>query len=430
MTGFVGRQTRLADTATVLRDSGVRGVTWGSITWNSDPNDTCTDPGPPGTSIAVRARAADEQEDLSSLEYVPVQKDQALPGLSGRFLEIEVTLAARQCGEEFTSPVLCDLTVRLAGEDCDDNTLADACEVLDGTGDDCNANGVLDSCELPNHDCNGNHLLDECDILEGRSNDCNHNGIPDECDVDSQKGGSSEDVNGNVIPDECEGCAPSVVFDASNFSLQGSVNITTDESGNLQLDPPALLYPFINVACSGRGTVARIFIGSGVFVNGVETVPPRIIGEYRTTPDGIASNPSRTTVDRYGNVWVANRDDTSGGKGSITRIGVIVDKTTHEWVDNSHRYVRNLDGTYTQDDAGQYIKVNEDTDECTCQDRHGATIYDPPDGYIKTSMGGYIDDTDNVLPWRAKDCLPDDIDSVRLAEDECIINVNLRPTPS
>jgi hypothetical protein len=53
-------------------------------------------------------------------------------------------------------------------------------------------------------------------------------------------------------------------------------------------------FPFINVACSGRGTVARINTTNG-----------QVIGEYLTAPTNTTPSPSRTTVDQFGNVWVA-----------------------------------------------------------------------------------------------------------------------------
>jgi len=130
-------------------------------------------------------------------------------------------------------------------------------------------------------------------------------------------------------------------------------------------------FPFINVACSARGTVARINTTNGM-----------IVGEYRTAPEDvpIASNPSRTTVDEYGNVWVANRDDTyainATNYGSITRIGLIMGGT---------RYAK-TNGIYVADPHGQYVSLTNVTYN-TCIDRDG-------DGYIRTSQG-----LGDILPW-------------------------------
>jgi hypothetical protein len=102
--------------------------------------------------------------------------------------------------------------------DCQPNGVADDCELSAGTSLDCNDNDIPDECEAP--DCQSNDVPDECDIAGGFSTDCNANGIPDECDIvaglgtDCQPngvfdlceilGGSSQDFNNNGIPDECD----------------------------------------------------------------------------------------------------------------------------------------------------------------------------------------------------------------------------------
>ncbi|HEY9175686.1 MAG TPA: two-component regulator propeller domain-containing protein, partial [Verrucomicrobiae bacterium] len=105
-----------------------------------------------------------------------------------------------------------------------------------------------------------------------------------------------------------------------------TINLEQTAEGYLEIKPTAQTtpLPFVNAACSGRGTVARI----GVVPNSVRTDPStwsKIVGEYYTTPssDG-PGNPSRTTVDRYGNVWVGNREVGAGGYGSVTKIGVVI----------------------------------------------------------------------------------------------------------
>jgi len=85
--------------------------------------------------------------------------------------------------------------------DCNDNGIADACD-LDctaagcewpcGGSTDCNANAVPDECEL---DCNQNEIADTCDIANGTSGDCNLNTVPDECEPD---------CDGDMVPDDCD----------------------------------------------------------------------------------------------------------------------------------------------------------------------------------------------------------------------------------
>ena len=51
-----------------------------------------------------------------------------------------------------------------------------------------------DECE----DCNDNGIPDALDILGGASLDCQDDGIPDECQLESS------DCNGDLIPDDCQ----------------------------------------------------------------------------------------------------------------------------------------------------------------------------------------------------------------------------------
>ena len=80
-----------------------------------------------------------------------------------------------------------------------------------------------------------------------------------------------------------------------------NVNHDAPNHDQLQLNATTTPFPFVNIAVSNRGTVVRIDVNTGA-----------IIGEYSTNPDaGVSSfpNPSRTTVDQFGNVWVGNRDE-------------------------------------------------------------------------------------------------------------------------
>lgn len=43
-------------------------------------------------------------------------------------------------------------------------------------------------------------------------------------------------------------------------------------------------------------------------------------GEYLNHPNLMSGNPSRTTVDVNGDVWVGNCNEGAGGLGSITKI--------------------------------------------------------------------------------------------------------------
>jgi len=186
-----------------------------------------------------------------------------------------------------------------------------------------------------------------------------------------------------------------------------NLNHSSPTNDQLQLNQRITPFPFVNVACSGRGTVARIDVNTG-----------EIVGEYLTAPDQMGRDPSRTTVDRFGNVWVANRGEPSSDyvlqKGSVARIGLVVGGT---------RGRKNADGSFTPDPGGEYLKPPFYYN--TCVDRDG-------DGLIRTSRG-----RGHVLPWSNMiivgftnvDTLGDRTNSagiflrgVSTAEDEAIIN--------
>lgn len=127
-------------------------------------------------------------------------------------------------------------------------------------------------------------------------------------------------------------CAFALVFAiamvaiASAGSSSGMYTSTADfESGDgvsvsavddmLKLDGTSRSFSSIWVAASGHGTVVRIDTRTG-----------KVLGEYRTAPEGRPTNPSRTTVDKNGNVWVGNRDEAetlpNGRRGSVAHVGL------------------------------------------------------------------------------------------------------------
>jgi streptogramin lyase len=184
-----------------------------------------------------------------------------------------------------------------------------------------------------------------------------------------------------------------IVLNAYTFTTDADfdkgvyLSLNHDPNHNqLQLNSVSTPFPFINIAASGRGTMQRI-----------DTVTGQILGEYGTAPQNMAKNPSRTTVDQFGNVWVTNRDEASGNKGSITRIGLIIGGT---------RGNKNADGSFTPDPNGQYVK---DPLYSTAVDRDG-------DGLLKTSRG-----LGNILSWSNAGAV-DSNGGVSTAEDELIIN--------
>ncbi len=147
----------------------------------------------------------------------------------------------------------------------------------------------------------------------------------------------------------------------------------------LQLDQGMDPLPMVNVAASDRGTIVRIDANTG-----------RILGEYRSAPESQPTNPSRTTVDRAGNVWAANRNAPFFGEdsGTVICIGVVVGGTR-------------CNSAGAPDPNGGYLKPP--FDYITARDRDG-------DGLIRTSMG-----LGDILAWNGQG-------SVLAAEDECILH--------
>lgn len=131
----------------------------------------------------------------------------------------------------------------------------------------------------------------------------------------------------------------------------------------VMLDPEAAAFRFIWVPASRRGTVIKIDTDTG-----------EVVGEYWTAPvydpERPSGDPSRTVVDRDGNVWVGNRDDSSEGMGAVVKVGLL--------------------------------------ENAQCEDRNG-------NGMIDTSTG-----LGDVLAW-SNAGEADRMGGVATADDECIL---------
>ncbi len=150
----------------------------------------------------------------------------------------------------------------------------------------------------------------------------------------------------------------------SDFDEGNLLNVNHDSPFNnqLQLNATTTPFPYINVALSGRGTIARIDVNTGT-----------VVGEYRTAPQGLGLDPSRTTVDLAGSVWCGNR--AQNGDGSVVKVGLIIGGTRGTLVD----------GVFTPDPLGEYLAPPFQYN--TCVDRNG-------DGHIRTSRG-----LGHILDW-------------------------------
>ncbi len=124
--------------------------------------------------------------------------------------------------------------------------------------------------------------------------------------------------------------------------LQGVyANTNSDEPpiGHVKLNE-SIVTPFnhIWVSLAGRASVVRIDTDASD-PDGVISLADSaagmgaIYGEYLTRPDGLAGNPSRTTVDSNGDVWVGNRDEEGdvpglGNLGSVAKLSATATGTT------------------------------------------------------------------------------------------------------
>ncbi|MFT7841736.1 choice-of-anchor P family protein [Saccharothrix sp. BKS2] len=160
------------------------------------------------------------------------------------------------------------------------------------------------------------------------------------------------------------------------------VNHDSPNDDQLQLNRQSVFFPYVNVAASARGTMIRIDVDSG-----------DILGEWLSAPDGRGRNPSRTTVDKLGNTWLSNRNEATGGQGSVTRVGVIRGGTR-------------VDAGGVPDPDGDYLRGPFAYN--TCQDRDG-------DGLFATSRG-----LGDIRPWTNAGGVDDD-GGVETAADECLI---------
>ena len=167
-------------------------------------------------------------------------------------------------------------------------------------------------------------------------------------------------------------CTPhTYTFDA-DFASGYAVNLNyTNVHDQLQINSKITTFPYVWIA-SGYSAIDGQDRGSVMKIDAITGV---VLGEYRTAPTNSGLNPSRTTVDRFGNCWVANRNEGSGGQGSVAKVALIIGGTR-------------VNAAGIASATGQYLKP-------PFAYNSGAIDRDN-DGLIKTSMG-----LNNVLPWAA-----------------------------
>ncbi|MCP4364272.1 MAG: hypothetical protein GY800_03115 [Planctomycetes bacterium] len=161
----------------------------------------------------------------------------------------------------------------------------------------------------------------------------------------------------------------------AEFDTGSAINVVHSTPDQLQLDDTTEPFNFIWMAVSSKGTVVK-----------VDTETGEVLGEYRTAPQGRGLNPSRTTVDLNGNVWVGNRNENGSVPAGAASPGI----------PTTNRRMGSVVHFGLEENGG-------------CVDRNG-------NGVIDTSTGlGDVRGWSNVGN-------ADIYGGISTAEDECIIN--------
>jgi streptogramin lyase len=172
-------------------------------------------------------------------------------------------------------------------------------------------------------------------------------------------GGPTFDPDAGVtIPGRPDG---GFLGDAGTGPLSGGDNVQVDPEGNIVLGGGQTELAFAWIANNDANTVSKYDTRTGKEVGRYHAVIPI---DGRTKPDGtigypnglrgnVGNNPSRTAVDLYGDVWVANR--ASSTQGSVTKIfnskQFCTDRNGNGVIDTSED--RNGDGAISTNPADQ-----------------------------------------------------------------------------
>ena len=107
---------------------------------------------------------------------------------------------------------------------------------------------VPDECEP---DCNENDVADECDITTSLSPDCQRNGVPDECEADFDEDGTIDDCDADIDDDGIPNGSDVCLF----TPLGTPINEQGRSIGDLDGDCLATLsdFPFFAICLSLSG---------------------------------------------------------------------------------------------------------------------------------------------------------------------------------
>ena len=232
----------------------------------------------------------------------------------------------------------------------------------DSGHDDVFTGGDTDNGVLPSEDKDQIKENDEDGFSDDHSNDENDNNDDnndnDDSDIITDK--DNEDPDDGLEPD---GMGPGSEngYDPNSDNADG---INVDENGWLVIDDSTYILRYLYVSNSMDGTVSKI-----------DTFTQTEVGRYAVGL-GAGSDPSRTSVDLEGNVFVGNRAD-----GTVTKIAGKLESCVD----------RNSNGTIETSTGGDNVLSRDgngkSTDECVLWTRQfSADDLNPP--YICSGIRG------------------------------------------
>jgi len=168
--------------------------------------------------------------------------------------------------------------------------------------------------------------------------------------------------------DEILQCTGSGTYTVNaDFDKGSLINVNHTPSDQIQLSDQVNAFNFIWVSVSSKGTMVKINTDTGA-----------VVGEYWTSPasQGVGNgNTSRTTVDKDGSVWVANRNGVYNGHGSVAHIGLVENGQCEDRNGNGV-----IDTSTGQGDIKPWTDISGDRHVATAQDE--CIVH-----YVETSNG-------------------------------------------
>ena len=127
----------------------------------------------------------------------------------------------------------------------------------------------------------------------------------------------------------------------------------SDGTLKLALQAEDTTFPYIWIANSGEGTISKLDVKTGAE-----------LARYKTGPGVNNGNPSRTTVDQDGNVWVGNRAGNTITKVGLKEFDQCIDRNGNGKIDTSTGGTDIMDWNGT---LGDGLGIQNAADECILQ---------------------------------------------------------------